>query len=415
MEFSTLRANDRDGDRAYLDHNATTPLATAVAERVPAWLSAWGNPSSIHLSGRAPKALIREARDHVARMIGCSALEVVFTSGGSEANNLALKGVYEASLKQSLISGGGFRILVSSVEHPSVRRTAEALRERGAELGIIPVLRSGAVDIEAYGRMLEEGPALVSMMLANNETGNIYPVRKMAEMARGKGALFHADCVQALGKIPVDVRELGVDLATFSGHKFYALKGCGVLYARKGVRLESLIHGGGQERHRRGGTENTLAIAALGAMCEYAGEVVERGEKMARLRDFLEARVLEEIPGVAVTGGESPRLPNTSSLVIDGVDGEILLMNLDIRGYSVSTGAACSSGNPEPSPVLLAMGLKRAEAQSSLRIGLGWGSSMNEVERFVAELGAVVRHLRSIGEDELARRTGKRELNAEQF
>jgi len=389
MEFSTLRISDR----IYLDHNATTPLAGRVAERVPEWLEAWGNPSSIHFSGRAPKALIRDARDRFARMIGAATLEVIFTSGGSEANNLALKGVFETLEKAK---SPRRRYLVSAVEHPSVKRTAEFLRDRGADVRTVPVLRSGAIDLEAYERLLDERTALVSVMLANNETGNIYPVARLAELARAKGAFFHADCVQALGKIPVDVRALGVDLATFSGHKFYALKGVGALYARKGLQLESLVHGGGQERHRRGGTENALAIASLGAMCELADEVVRRGEETRRLRDLLEARVLSEIPGVTVTGGESPRLPNTSSLVIDGVDGEIMLMNLDIRGYSVSTGAACSSGNPEPSPVLLAMGLSRAQAQSSLRLGLGWGSRPAEIERFVADLGAVVKRIRSI-------------------
>jgi len=249
--------------------------------------------------------------------------------------------------------------------------------------------------MEAYERLLDEKTALVSVMFANNETGNIFPVKELAALAHAKGALFHADCVQALGKIPLNVRDLGVDLASFSGHKFYSLKGSGFLYVRKGVQLESLIHGGGQERHRRGGTENTLAIAALGAMCELRSEVAGRALAVHDLRDHLEARVMAEIPGATVTGGASPRLPNTSSLVIPGVDGETLLMNLDMRGFSVSTGAACSSGSPEPSPVLLAMGLTRAEAQSSLRLGLGWGNTRTEIDFFVNELVQVVRHLRS--------------------
>jgi cysteine desulfurase len=393
MDFSTLRA---DG-RVYLDHNATTPIASQVADRVPAWLRAWGNPSSIHFSGRGPKALMRDARDEFARMIGASTLEVIFTSGGSEANNLALKGLFEALQKPSLVPRESRpRFLVSSVEHPSVRRAAEALVARGVELEIIPVRRTGEVDLENFERMVDEKTALVSMLYANNETGNIFPIRQMAEIAHKKGAYFHSDCVQALGKIPVNVRELGVDFATFSGHKFYSLKGAGVLYAKKGVPLESLIHGGGQERHRRGGTENTLAIAALGMMCQYRGEVAERARQVRELRDHLETRILSEISNVTVTGGESERLPNTSSLVIKGVDGEILLMNLDMRGFSVSTGAACSSGSPEPSPVLLAMGLSRGEAQSSLRVGLGWDTSPEEVDDFVSVLVEVVKHIRSL-------------------
>lgn len=348
---------------------------------------------------------MRDARDQFARMIGSSALEVIFTSGGSEANNLALKGVFESLEKDQ---SPRRQYLVSAVEHPSIMKTTEYLRGRGAIVQTIPVSRAGAIDLEAYERLLDEKTALVSVMLANNETGNIYPVAKMAELAHAKGALFHSDCVQALGKIPVNVRELGVDMATFSGHKFYALKGVGVLYARKGMRLESLIHGGGQERHRRGGTENTVAIASLGTMSEHAAEVEMRGEEVRRLRDLLESRILAEIPGVIVTGSESPRLPNVSSLVIEGVDGEIMLMNLDLRGYSVSTGAACSSGNPEPSPVLLAMGLSRAEAQSSLRLGLGWGNTEAEIESFIADLAAVVEHIRSLGSTNQEKNVGLR-------
>lgn len=390
MEFSTLRAKDR----VYLDHNATAPLAAAIAERVPGWLEIWGNPSSIHNAGRAPKAILRDSRSAFAKIIGAqSPLEIVFTSGGSEANNLALKGVLEKS-------GGRKRFLVSAVEHPSIRRTIEYLESRGAEVKFIPVLRSGSVDLEAYERLLDDRTALVSVMLANNETGNIFPVKKLAELARAKGALFHADCVQALGKIPVDVRELGIDLASFSGHKFYALKGVGALYVRRGVNLEPLIHGGGQERHRRGGTENALAIASLGAMCEYAGEIAGRASSLETLRGHLEDRILNEIAGVTVTGGGAPRLPNTSSLVIPGVDGETLLMNLDMAGYSVSTGAACSSGSPEPSPVLLAMGLSREQAQSSLRVGLGWENTLAEIDRFVDELKVVVGRIRSFGKND---------------
>jgi cysteine desulfurase len=395
MEFSTLRAKSR----IYLDHNATTPLASRVRERMPDWLESWGNPSSIHQSGRAPKSLMRQTRDLIAKMIGANPLEVIFTSGGSESNNLAIKGVFE-TFQKSEIFGRKRRnhYLVSTVEHPSVMRTAEYIQERGAEVEYIPVLRSGALDMEAYRRLLRDDTALVSVMYANNETGNIFPIREMAEIAHAKGALFHSDCVQALGKVEIDLPHLGVDLASFSGHKFYSLKGAGVLFARRGVQLESLIHGGGQERHRRGGTENVLAMAALGAMCELRDEVGGKALELARLRDRLESRILSEISGVRLTGAESPRLPNTSSMLIDGVDGETLLMNLDMRGFSVSTGAACSAGNPEPSPVLLAMGLSRAEAQSSLRVGLGWENSPEEIERFVEELKSVVAHLRSFSE-----------------
>jgi cysteine desulfurase len=395
MEFSTLCVKDR----VYLDHNATAPLARKIAEQVPLWLENWGNPSSIHHSGRGPKAVLRETRRLLAQTIGAdSALELIFTSGGSEANNLALKGVFEKLQRSDRATDSisvRRRVLVSSVEHPSVRRTAEYLERCGADVDIIPVRKSGEIDLEVYANLLDERVALVSVMLANNETGNLFPVKAMADLAHTKGALFHSDCVQALGKIHVNVRELGVDLASFSAHKFYALKGVGVLYVRRGVSLESLIHGGAQERHRRGGTENTLAIASLGEMCTFQEQIQSRGAELKRLRDHLEDRVLAEIPGVSVTGRESDRLPNTSSLIIEGVDGETLLMNLDMRGFSVSTGAACSSGSPEPSPVLLAMGLTRAEAQSSLRVGLGWANTQTEVDLFVDELDVIVKRIRS--------------------
>jgi cysteine desulfurase len=393
MSFSTLRANKR----IYLDHNATTPVAESVRDQLGSWAELWGNPSSIHQSGRGPKALMRESRDKVAKALGANPLEIIFTSGGSESNNLALKGVFEAMKKNEAFGRSKRdRYLFSDVEHPSVRRTAEYLAEQGAEIAFIPVHRNGSIDLAKYEELLDDRVALVSVMLANNETGNLFPVKEMAARAHAHGALFHTDGVQALGKIPVDLKDLGVDLASFSGHKFYALKGSGVLFARRGITIESLIHGGGQERHRRGGTENLLGIASLGFMCGFKDQIVSRGIEVECLRNRMEARILEEIRGAHLTGAESPRLPTTSSLVIEGVDGETLLMNLDMKGFSVSTGAACSSGSPEPSPVLLAMGLSRNEAQSSLRVGLGWSTTIEEVDAFVDTLKIVISHVRSL-------------------
>lgn len=397
MNFSTLRAKTQHGQLIYLDHNATTPVAERVRDRLADWVESWGNPSSIHQAGRGPKALMRESREKIARMLGVNPLELVFTSNGSEANNFALKGVFESFQKPSPFQKT-FRnhYLFSTVEHPSVMRTAEYLKSRGASVEYIPVRRDGSIDLEAYASMLRDDTALVSVMYANNETGNIFPIQQMVEMAHAKGALFHSDCVQALGKVELNLKALGVDLATFAGHKFYALKGVGVLFARRGLTLESLIHGGGQERHRRGGTENVLAIASLGLVCETKDEVASRATALRELRDRMEAEVQAQIEGLTLTGAESPRLPNTSSMIIPGVDGETLLMNLDMRGFAVSTGAACSSGSPEPSPVLLAMGLSRAEAQSSLRVGLGWGTTEAEIENFIKTLKEVVEHLRSL-------------------
>ncbi len=384
-------------ERVYLDHNATSPLAQELKPKIMDWLDAWGNPSSIHRDGRRPKTLMREARANISKMINVDPLELIFTSGGSEANNLALKGLFETNL---LRKSNRQRYLVGSLEHPSLKKAAESLQSKGAEILWIPVLRSGAVDLESYANMLNDSTALVSMMLANNETGNIFPIGKMAKMAHEVGALFHTDAVQALGKIEIDLPRLHVDLASFAGHKFYALKGSGFLFTRKGLNLEPLICGGGQERHRRGGTENVLAIASLGEMCKRKAEVLERGQKMQMLRDQLECYLKKTIPGLSITGAESPRLPSTSSMLIPGIDGEILLMNLDMRGYSVSTGAACSSGSPEPSPVLLGMGLTRYEAQSSLRVGIGWSTTEKQLVQFAQTLQEVVKHLRKLNQYE---------------
>lgn len=374
-------------DSVYLDHNATTPLHPDLKLKVQEWLEASGNPSSIHFAGRGPKALLREARARIAGLIGAEALELIFTSGGSEANNLALKGATSDF-------GARRSIVISGVEHPSVSKTAEYLRGRGYFVQTLRVNRLGQVDLEHLSTLLNENTLLVSIMAANNETGHILPVREVAELAHKVGALVHCDAVQALGKITINVKDMGVDLATFSGHKFYALKGTGVLYQRKGLNLAPLIHGGGQERGRRAGTENVLSIASLGFMATKQNEVTEQAARLTQLRDRMEDKILKLIPDVTITGREGLRLPGTSSMSIAGVDGETLLMNLDVRGFAVSTGAACSSGNPEPSPTLLSMGLTRAEAQSSLRLSLGWQNTELEIENFVLALDEVVRRLR---------------------
>ncbi|MCB0364546.1 MAG: cysteine desulfurase [Bdellovibrionaceae bacterium] len=386
-------------DRIYLDHNATTPLAQGLGDELVVWCSRWGNPSSIHWDGRGPKTLLREARQNVAALVGSDPLEIIFTSGGSEANNLAIKGVFD-SRRLNDFSGQRLsdrpRFLMSAVEHPSVRKTMEYIARQGADVHVIPVDRDGQIDLMAYDELLNEQTSLVSVMYANNETGNIFPVKKMAKMAHEVGALFHCDGVQALGKAVVDVKKWEVDLASFSGHKFYGLKGGGFLYASKGVHLESLIHGGGQERGRRAGTENVLSIASMGWMARFKSEVEQRAGETKDLRDHLESRITKEITGTSVTGREGKRLPNTSCVLIPGIDGETLLMNLDMKGFAVSTGAACSAGNPEPSPVLLAMGLSREEAQSTLRVSLGWGTTCEDINQFVDALKETVDRLRSL-------------------
>ena len=376
--------------RVYLDHNATTPLEESLKPQIIQWLDQWGNPSSIHWSGRGPKAIMREARNQVSSFLNVHPLEIVFTGGGSEANNMAIKGIFE-----KLNGGGRNHYICSAVEHPSVLKTMEYLVSRGAIVDIVPVNRSGSLDIEKYKSLLSEKTALVSIMFANNETGHIFPVKKLARMAHEVGAIYHCDAVQALGKVPIQPLHLGVDLCSFSGHKFYALKGCGFLYIKKGIDLVSLVHGGPQERRRRAGTENVLAVASLGAMMGQPHDILNLSTQVQGLRDFLEKSIVESIPKVHVVGVEGKRLPNTLSLIIDRVDGESLLMNLDIEGFSVSTGAACSSGSPEPSQTLLAMGFRREEAQSSLRISLGWGQKKEDLVAFVKVLERIVEKLRS--------------------
>lgn len=387
----------------YFDHNATTPVCAEVLAALPEIAAAWGNPSSIHWGGRLPKNILRDTRKALAENLGVSPLEIIFTSGGSEANNTILRGVFEYHQTAPFLSPEKSRrlhFMCSQVEHPSIIKTMEHLKALGARVDFIPVNRQGELDMEFYKAHLSEDTALVSIMLANNETGTIFPIKQLAELAHAKGALFHTDAVQGFGKTPINLQELGVDYASFSAHKFYSIKGTGFFYSRKGSYFSSLIQGGGQERHRRGGTENTVGIGALGVVAKRLPLVAEKAKALEALRDEMEKRILSEIDNVSLTAAETKRLSNTSSLVIPGADGETMLMSLDIMGYAVSTGAACSSGNPEPSPVLLAMGLSRAEAQNSLRISLGWDTTPEQVHGFIEALKTVVARLRSLNNDE---------------
>lgn len=386
----------------YFDNNATTPICAEVVSELPELIKIWGNPSSIHWGGRAPKNILRDARKMIAESIGASVLELIFTSGGTESNNTIIRGVFDywhAKAKEESLTEDSVRdhYMCSAVEHPAVMKTMLHLSELGAKVDIIPVGRDGKLDLDFLKSHLSKKTALVSVMAANNETGTLFPISEIADLVHSFGALFHSDCVQAFGKIPVRVYDLKVDYASFSAHKVNALKGTGVSFVKKGAPYLPMILGGGQERHRRGGTENVLGIAALGIAVHRFKDVSSKAEQMAAIRDHFELRVLKEIGDVSVTAGESPRLPNTSSLVLKGCDGETLLMGLDIKGYAVSTGAACSSGNPEPSPVLLNMGLTRAEAQNSLRVSIGWGTTLEEVDTFVDVLKSVVERLRNIG------------------
>ena len=381
----------------YLDHNATTPICQLVKNQIPNYLDLFGNASSIHQSGRGPKNILRESRQNIAQLLGVKALEVVFTSGGTEANNLVLRGVFDSiKIKNKDKNNTGIHFLISSVEHPSVAM-CKYLENFGLSWDYIEIKRDGSICLDTYRKLFKENTALVSCMLANNETGSIFPIKEMCAIAHEKNALFHTDAVQALGKMEFSLKDLAVDFASFSAHKFYSLKACGVLYAKSGTAFEALVRGGGQERYRRGGTENILSIAALGFMAKtFQSKIPAYCSYVTQLRDDMEKQIFANITGVALTGAGVARTCGSSSMTIEGIDGEILLMNLDMNKISVSTGAACSSGSPEPSPVLLSMGLTRVEAQSSLRISLGWGSTKDEVDYFVQVLKKVVERIRNI-------------------
>lgn len=375
----------------YLDYNATAPVHPEVKLLLSEWAGVWGNPSSIHGHGREAKRILREARQNFATLIGAHPMELIFTSGGSEANNTVIKGLLESSAAQTKK-----QIISTRIEHPSVLRSLEHAESRGFRVDYVDVNRQGEFNMEQFKKLLSENTLLVSVMAANNETGHQMPMAKIAVLAHEHGALVHTDGVQTLGKMAFSVQKTGVDFASFSGHKFCALKGVGVLYQRRGNSLPNLISGGGQERGRRAGTENLLAIASLGYMAKKMQVCNLERETLKALRDHFEKRVQEEIAGVTITGAEGKRLPNTSSLTIKDVSGESMLMSLDVKGFSVSTGAACSSGNPEPSHVLLAMGFTRDEAQTSLRVSFGWMTTCEEVDALVDAMKPIVEHLRRL-------------------
>jgi len=381
--------------RVYLDNNATTPPLKVISDHISGWLEAWGNPSSIHWSGRGPKTILRETREALADALICHPLELVFTSGGSESNNLILRGTYEHYLRLGR-APHQIHFISTTIEHPSVTKTLEVLESLGAKVTKIKVDREGAFDWNSFEESFTLDTVLVSIMLANNETGTLLPINKITKYAHGKGVRVHTDAVQGLGKISLNLQKLEVDYASFSAHKFHALKGIGWIYVKKNSPLCSQISGGGQERHRRGGTENILAIRSIQEIVPYLKKVGEVFPKIQELRNYFESQVRQEIIDIQVTAEVNPRIPNTSSLVVKGIDGETLLMRLDLAGFAVSTGAACSSGSPEPSPVLLSMGLSRVEAQSSLRVTLGWENTKEEIDAFIEALKSIVVHLRGL-------------------
>jgi cysteine desulfurase len=376
----------------YFDHNATTPVAPEVLETMVSCLGqVYGNASSIHHFGQAAKQKLEAARRQVAALIHASPAEVVFTSGGTEADNLAIFGVVRAAGRPLA------HVIVSSIEHPAVLASAAQLEREGVAVTRLPVNANGIVDPEGVRRAIRPDTVLVSIMHANNELGVVQPIAEISRIAREAGVALHVDGVQALGKIPVDVETLGVDLYSMSGHKLYAPKGVGALYVSKGTRLAPTAFGGHHERDRRPGTENVPGIVAFGAACELAERTLAaESERLAALRDRLESAVLGRISGTGVSGRYANRTPNTSNIYFDGVDGEAMVIALDLRGFAVSTGSACSSGAIMPSHVLTALGLSADRARSSLRFSLGRTTTAEQVDALVDAVEASVAHLRRI-------------------
>ena len=379
--------------RIYFDHNATTPVDPAVTDAMVRVLrDDFGNASSVHRFGQQAKALLDDARSSVATLIGAEPSEIVFTSGGTESDNAALRGAAEA-----LAPTGRRHLITTAIEHEAVLVTFKALARRGWQTTILPVDQSGIVSPGALESALTDETALVSVMHANNEIGTIQPVAEMARLARSRGALFHTDAVQSVAKLPVDTRALGVDLLSLSAHKFNGPKGAGALWIKRGTRLLPILTGGKHERTRRAGTENVPAIVGLGVAADLAREKAAGTlARIAALRDRLELEVLSRIPGTVVNGVRHPRVPNTTNISFDRVEAESLLIALDLEGIAVSTGAACSSGTLEPSHVLRAMGLPTHRAQNSIRFSLGGGNTDAEVDYLLDKLPKAVDKLRSL-------------------
>jgi cysteine desulfurase len=375
--------------RVYMDANATTPLAPEVFAVMRPWFTEqFGNASSIHFHGQRARAAVERARDQVARLLGCRPAEVVFTSGGTEGDNLALTGVLTP----------GDHLITSSIEHHAVLHTAERLQERGIDVTFLPIDGSGAVDPGDVRRALRPNTQLISVMMANNEIGTLQPVAQIGVIAREADVYFHTDAVQAVGKVPIDVKAIDCDLLTVSGHKFHGPQGTGALYIRRGTHPVPLIFGGPQERQRRAGTENLPGIVGLGQAAEMAQAFVAGGgpARLAALRDRLEQGILNRVVESGVYGAASPRVPNTTNLWFDHLEGEALVIALDLKGLAVSGGSACMSGATEPSHVLTAMGVLPERARASLRFSLDTAATDADVDFAIDLVPAAIAHLRQL-------------------
>ena len=378
--------------KIYFDHSATTPVHPEVIEAMlPCMHEFWGNPSSIHWAGRGPKKVLDDAREATAALCNGDPSGLIYTSTGTESDNHAIKGI--AFSKKSK----GNHIVTTKVEHPAVLNTCKYLEKVGFEVTYLSVDAEGMLDLDELRAAITDETILISVMAANNETGVLFPIKEIGEIAGEKGVIFHTDAVQAVGKIPVDMKELNVDLLSISGHKLYGPKGVGALYVKRGVKLTPLIHGGHHERNRRGGTENTAGIVGLAKAAEIAmGHLEQEGQRLKELRDRLERGLMEAIPHVKRNGHEAHRLPGSANLSFEFVEGESLLLNLDMMGIAASSGSACTSGSLEPSHVLVSMGLAHELSHGSVRFSLGTENTAEEVDYLIEKMPPIVDRMRSM-------------------
>ncbi len=381
-----------DSQQIYMDHSATTPMKPEVAEAMqPYFCEIYGNASSVHHFGQQAKKALEDSRERVAELLGAAPEEITFCSGGTESDNLAIKGILNARKDK------GGHIITSAIEHHAVFRTCKWLEKQGYDLTLLPVDANGLVNPSDLEDALREDTAVVSIMLANNEIGVIQPLRDLADVVSESNAVFHTDAVQAVGKIPVDVEELGIDLLSFSGHKFYGPKGVGALYRRSGVRIAPLQHGGHHERRLRAGTENVAGIVGLAEALEITcADMESEARRLSTMRDKLQDSIRERIADVRVNGSEVPRLPHLLNVSIKGIEGESMLLLLDAKGIALSTGSACTSGTLEPSHVLTAIGVPAEKAHGSLRFSLGYINKKDEVDYVIDSLCEVVQKLRDM-------------------
>jgi cysteine desulfurase len=380
--------------RIYLDHNATTPVAPEVlAAMLPYFSEEYGNASSIHTFGQRARGAVEQARISVAALLGARAAEVTFSSGGTESNNHAIFGVVAAAPEAA--PDHAKHVITSAIEHSAVLDPCKTLAKRGVAITILPVDREGFVNPEDVRRAIRPETVLITIMLANNELGTIEPIAEIGKIAAEAGVTLHADAVQAAGKIPIDVRELGVHLLSISAHKFYGPKGVGALYVRKGTRIQPLMYGGHSERDHRPGTEDVTAIVGMGAAADLAVmDMPEESPRLSALRDRLEKGLLDRIPYARINGSRVRRTPNTTNLTLPFVEGESMVIALDLKGIACSTGAACSSGALEPSHVLTAIGLAPEDARATLRLSLGHQTTEEEIDFALETIPLVIERLR---------------------